>query len=115
MRLARFFFSPLFWARCSVCVFLALVAVDASALDLNQASQAELQEIKGIGPKTAARILEERQRGGPFESMQDLSDRVKGIGAKRITQLQASGLQVGEALPVTASKSPEKNTKNSPK
>ncbi|WP_052159457.1 ComEA family DNA-binding protein [Alcaligenes faecalis] len=69
----------------------------AAAVDLNTADAQQLQQIKGIGPRTAELILEERQRGGPFDSLQDLADRVKGIGAKKIVTMEQSGLKVEPA------------------
>ncbi|HCA18738.1 MAG: helix-hairpin-helix domain-containing protein [Alcaligenes sp.] len=69
----------------------------AGAVDLNTADVQQLQQIKGIGPRTAELILEERQRGGPFDSLQDLADRVKGIGAKKIITMEQSGLKVEPA------------------
>ena len=69
----------------------------AAAVDLNTADAQQLQQIKGIGPRTAELILEERQRGGPFDSLQDLADRVKGIGAKKIITMEQSGLKVEPA------------------
>lgn len=95
MRLARFFLSPLGWGRCLLVVVLLAVPWQLEAIDLNRATAQELQQLKGIGPKTAARIIEERSRAGPYSSLQDLSDRVKGIGPKRIQGLQAAGLRVG--------------------
>lgn len=79
-----------------LCVLSALMW-QASAVDLNQAGLAELRQIKGIGPKTAERIIEERTRAGPFDSLQDLSDRVKGIGPKRLATLEDRGLKIGSA------------------
>lgn len=67
----------------------------ALAVDINMATPQQLQEIKGIGPKTAAIIIEERDRGGRFESMEDVSERVKGIGPKKAASLLAAGLTVG--------------------
>lgn len=69
----------------------------AHAIDLNQASAQELQTISGIGPKTAATIVNERTRGGNFASLSDLSDRVRGIGPKKAAALQAAGLKVVSA------------------
>jgi len=67
------------------------------AVDVNRATIEQLQTISGIGPKTAQTIVEERNRGGDFASMADLSDRVKGIGTKRAQALQAAGLEIGES------------------
>jgi len=70
---------------------------DAHALDLNQASATALQALKGVGPKTAERIVLERQRGGVYASLDDLADRVKGIGPARMQRLLEQGLQVSGA------------------
>ena len=67
------------------------------AVDINTATVQQLQEIKGIGPKTASLIIEERERGGAFESMTDVSERVKGIGPKKAASLETAGLKVGGA------------------
>lgn len=97
----------MYLARFLLLSALSLGVWPANAVDLNQASATELRQIKGIGPKTAENIIAERTRGGPFDSLQDLSDRVKGIGPKRVVSLEASGLKVKE-IPA-----PEKNqTKN---
>lgn len=67
----------------------------AVAVDVNVATPEQLQEIKGVGPKMARTIIAERERGGRFESMADLSERVKGIGPKKAAAMQSSGLAVG--------------------
>ena len=79
------------------CVALAAglgMAGSAAALDLNTATAEQLDTLRGIGPKTAQLIVQERQRGGPFDSLEDLSDRVRGLGPKRVQTLQAAGLTV---------------------
>ncbi|HUG59771.1 MAG TPA: DUF655 domain-containing protein [Candidimonas sp.] len=76
-------------------VVAAVVPAAAYAVDVNSATQEQLQGVRGIGPKTAQVIIEERTRGGRYESFEDLSDRVKGIGPKKSATLQASGLTVG--------------------
>ena len=50
-------------------------------LDLNLASAADLEELPGIGPVTAARILEWREANGPFTEVGQLRE-VSGIGEK---------------------------------
>ncbi len=69
----------------------------AWALDLNQASAEALQSIKGVGPKMAQRIVNERVRG-PFESLEHLAERVSGVGIKRIERFKAAGLTVGPTV-----------------
>jgi len=85
---------------------LLAVAPSAFAVDLNTATPAQLQTIRGIGPKTAQIIVDERNRGGRYQSLEDLSDRVKGIGPKKAAALQAAGLTVqGSATAPAASAS----------
>ncbi|MGN6578508.1 MAG: ComEA family DNA-binding protein [Bordetella sp.] len=67
----------------------------ASALDVNSASAEQLESLRGVGPKMARVIVQERQRGGRFESIEDFSDRVRGIGPRKAKALQAAGLTVG--------------------
>ena len=78
---------------------LALAVPAAWAVDVNSADAQQLETITGIGPKTAQVIIEERTRGGSFESFDDLAERVKGIGPKKAQSLQAAGLTVGQASP----------------
>ncbi len=67
----------------------------AQALDVNVATHEQLQSVRGVGPRTARIIVDERARAGRFDSMDDLSDRVRGIGPKRLQTLHAAGLRVG--------------------
>ena len=73
---------------------LLLAPAIVLAVDINTATAEQLQEIKGIGPKMARTIIEERQRGGRFESMTDVSERVKGVGPKKAAAFKAAGLAV---------------------
>lgn len=61
----------------------ATKAPPGARVDLNEASQAELEGLPGIGPALAKRIMKAR----PFRSADDL-DRVNGIGPKRIEALR---------------------------
>lgn len=74
---------------------MSLTAASAAAMDVNTATVEQLQSLRGVGPKTAAIIIHERQRGGNFQSLEDLSDRVRGIGAKKARALQEAGLSIG--------------------
>lgn len=79
----------------------AALPLPVLALDVNVATQEQLREVRGIGPKTAQIIIEERNRSGRYDSFSDLSDRVKGIGPKKAAALQASGLTIGAGGPAT--------------
>jgi competence protein ComEA len=59
----------------------------AAVIDLNAATQAELETLPGVGPATAQRILAERERRGGFKTVQDLR-RVPGIGERRFAELR---------------------------
>ncbi|MCU0662093.1 MAG: helix-hairpin-helix domain-containing protein [Myxococcota bacterium] len=52
-------------------------------IDLNADSAQDLEELPGIGKKRAEAIVQERHRGGPFESPSQL-ERIKGIGPKTV-------------------------------
>ena len=79
------------------CVFMmALPGAVLAAVDVNRANVQELREVKGIGAKTAQRIVVERARG-PFESLEHLSERLAGIGPKTIIKLKDAGLCAGTA------------------
>jgi competence protein ComEA len=56
-------------------------------LDLNLATEGQLDELPGIGPATAAAIVEYRERHGPFATVDSLVD-VPGIGDAKLAQLR---------------------------
>lgn len=73
---------------------LALVSAAAfAATDVNKASQAELEAVKGIGPGMATRILDARKTG-TFNNWADLQGRVKGVGDGNARKFSADGLTV---------------------
>lgn len=75
----------------------ALGGAHAASVDANTATSAQLEAVRGIGSRTAANIVQERRRGGPFSSFEDLSGRVRGLGTKRLQGLRAAGLSIGPA------------------
>ena len=58
-----------------------------SAVSLSSATVEELDELPGVGPITAQKIVDYRAEHGPFGSVDDL-DAVPGIGPTRIEQLR---------------------------
>ena len=73
---------------------LSLSAALASAVEVNTADQASLESVKGIGPAHAKAIIDERTKNGPFRNVDDLVNRVKGIGPKSVQNLEAAGLTI---------------------
>lgn len=66
----------------------------AAAVDVNQASRAELESVKGIGPALSGKILAARDESR-FKDWADLVDRVSGLGPGTANRLSAQGLTVG--------------------
>ena len=58
-------------------------AGNAGKINLNKATAAELSQLKGIGMKYAERIVEYREKNGPFKNVEDLLN-VQGIGPKTL-------------------------------
>ena len=59
----------------------------AVVVNLNTASSAELETLPGVGAKMAARIIEYRQKKGPFKKIEELMN-VQGIGEKNFLKLK---------------------------
>jgi competence protein ComEA len=75
-------------------------------LDLNRATAEELQNLPGIGPVLAQRVIDQRTAHGLFNTVDDLKD-VKGIGKKRMDQLRPL-VMVG----MTTQAEPKRDMKN---
>ncbi|HSV82061.1 MAG TPA: DUF655 domain-containing protein [Ramlibacter sp.] len=64
-----------------------------AAVDVNKATAADLDGLKGIGPVMSKRILDERKKG-KFKSWEDLISRVKGISEGNAVKFSGEGLTV---------------------
>lgn len=94
-----------------LCATLAIAAVD-----VNKATEAQLDSVKGIGPITSKLIMSERKKG-EFKSWEDFIERVKGVGEGRAEKLSAEGLTVNGAAykPASGTKKDEKAAAKSDK
>ena len=77
-------------------VLALFAAVAFAAVDVNKATQAELEAIKGIGPAIAGKILDERKKSS-FKDWNDMVERVKGVGEGNAAKFSAEGLTVNGA------------------
>ena len=68
-------------------------AVSFAAVDANQASAAELDSIKGIGPAISTKILDEHKKGH-FNDWHDFISRVNGLGEKNAAKFSAQGMTI---------------------
>lgn len=79
-----------------------LMGTSWAAVDINTATQSELESVKGLGPAKAKAIIEYREKHGPFKSVDDL-DKVKGFGKASVDKLrgelavEASGAEAAKA------------------
>src|SRR5580698_11511706 len=81
----------------AVTCFSATKKPPAHPIDINSASSVQLQEVPGIGPATAEKILAMRKSYGAFKSVDDLLS-VRGIGPKRLEKMRKY-LMAGHAAP----------------
>ena len=99
-----------------LCLFLCPVVFakkkpPASPVNLNTATSEQLQQVPGIGPSTADKILQMRKSYGAFKSVNDLLA-ARGIGPKRLEKMRKY-LVVGKA-PATKSAAVPKQTTTVP-
>ena len=113
--------------RCGIAIAaMALLACASSAIraekhhpskpiDLNAANAKELQELPGVGPVTAKRIIDLREKNGRFKRVEDLLA-VRGISQKKLDAMRpyvmVSAVPATQASP--AQKPPAPTKKASP-
>jgi len=76
-----------------------LLALGSPTVELNTATQAELERLRGVGVALSERLLAERAKA-PFADWQDLRQRVPGLAGRSAQKLSDQGLRVnGQPLP----------------
>ena len=91
--------------RHATAIALCLLAGSVSALDIQQATEAELDSLRGLGPSLTAKVLAARAEK-PFESWSDLMQRVNGIREATAQRLSDQGLTVQGLAYKSAHKAP---------
>ena len=87
---------------------LFYAALSFAAVDVNKATAAELDGIKGIGPGISGKILDERKKGA-FKDWTDLVTRVSGVGETNAAKFSAEGMTVnGQGFKGVAAAAPAK-------
>lgn len=79
-----------------VIVAMLYASIAFAAVDVNKATAAELDSIKGIGPAISTKILDERKKGN-FKDWNDFIERVKGVGEGNAAKFSTEGLTVNGA------------------
>lgn len=82
--------------RVSLACSLLLGMAPGLALDLNQATEAELDNLAGFGPAFTARVMQARAEQ-PFHSWSDFMRRVKGVRQATATRLSEQGARIQQA------------------
>ncbi|MES2889532.1 MAG: helix-hairpin-helix domain-containing protein [Pseudomonadota bacterium] len=80
----------------AVAALLFNLSAHAVSVDVNKASQSELEGVKGIGPGMSVKILAERKKGH-FRDWNDLVDRIPGVGPGNAAKFSTQGLTVNGA------------------
>lgn len=95
-----------------ISILLAVFALNAfAAVDANQATRADLETVKGIGPGLSGRIIEARKTAS-FKDWSDMQQRVAGVGPGNSARLSQAGLTVGgQAYAMAAASSADKPAK----
>ncbi|SEA29720.1 MULTISPECIES: ComEA family DNA-binding protein [Acidovorax] len=97
-----------------VIVAMLYAAASFAAVDVNQATAAELDGIKGIGPGLSGKIIAERKHGA-FKDWDDFIQRVRGVGEVTAGKFSTEGLRVNGRTFKASSTAPAATAVSAPK
>jgi competence ComEA-like helix-hairpin-helix protein len=86
-RMNRLFFALLAFCFLLEGISSATKKPPLKPININTANSEELQQVPGIGPATADKILQMRKSYGAFKSVDDLLS-IRGIGKKRLEKMR---------------------------
>ena len=92
-------------------VILGLSFNAIAAVNINTATQAELETLNGIGPTKAKAIVEYRKKQGGFKSIDELEN-VDGIGSKTLGNIRKDLTLTGKTTALVESKTETKSVGN---
>lgn len=113
----------LFGALCAIAAGVpAKKKPPAKPVNINTATSEELQQVPGIGPATAQKILQMRKSYGLFKSVDDLLA-IRGLGQKRLDKMRkyltvgkpnSSKMEAPSPKPAAASEKPPDKPQEKP-
>lgn len=85
-----------------------VVINSADKINVNTASKKSLEEIKGIGPTLAGRIIQYREEHGPFKKVEDIVS-VRGVSEKLLEKINLQITVVSSEAPKVPEITPQSN------
>jgi competence ComEA-like helix-hairpin-helix protein len=112
-QITRLLLTTLLFLVTTIPILAATKKTPTHPININSAKSEELQQVPGIGPSTAEKILQMRKSYGPFKSVDDLKA-VRGLGPKRLEKMRKY-LTAGKFTPNSAKPpTPGKSTVRAP-
>jgi competence protein ComEA len=88
--------------------FLSFSISAFAAVNINTATQAELESLQGVGPVKAQAIIDYRKKNGGFKSVDDIKN-VDGIGDATLEKLRKDLSITGQTSIAVAKTNPKEN------
>ncbi|HSD38349.1 MAG TPA: helix-hairpin-helix domain-containing protein [Rhodocyclaceae bacterium] len=99
----------------AVAALIASIGLAIAAININTATEAELDSLPGVGPTKAKAIVDYRKANGNFKSIEDIKN-VKGIGDKTFDDLKSQiAVSGATTVPAASTKADAKPAKSEAK